>query len=83
MNHLFIYVSYTNITLYIAFGIIGGRSWNVLPMDMGTVPYILLQKARVPSSVANCKAFDIKAAAKPEKGISGTDWYNHRSRTAE
>jgi hypothetical protein len=28
-----------NITLYIAFGIICGRSWNVLPADKGALLY--------------------------------------------
>jgi len=28
-----IYVCYTNFTLYVAFGIIRGRCWNVLPVD--------------------------------------------------
>jgi hypothetical protein len=29
------------ITLYIAFGIIRGRSWNVLPADMGVRPVLV------------------------------------------
>jgi hypothetical protein len=35
-----LYVCYTNITLYIAFGIICGRSWNVLPVDTRAHLYI-------------------------------------------
>jgi hypothetical protein len=35
-----IYVCYMNITLYIVFDIIRGRSWNVLPMDTGALLYI-------------------------------------------
>jgi hypothetical protein len=38
-----IYVCYMNITLYIAFGIICSRSWNVLPTDTGAQLYIYIQ----------------------------------------
>jgi hypothetical protein len=33
------YVCYTNITLHVAFGIIRGRSWNILPVDTGALLY--------------------------------------------
>ena len=45
IKHYRIYVCYTNITLYVAFGVIRGsrnrgRSWNILPADMAVRLYI-------------------------------------------
>jgi hypothetical protein len=54
-----IYVCYTNITLYIAFGIIRGRTWNVLPADNKALLYFTdtLQAARTHAHThAYCKA---------------------------